>query len=428
MHASSLENMHRCYERFICGDYLSRHDKISVLDVGGANVNGSYADIFSLEKFNYIAADIAASEGVDVVLSDPYKLPFADHSVDIIISGQAFEHVEYFWLLFEEMSRVLAQDGWLFLIAPSAGPIHQYPVDCYRFYPDAFYALARYAKLATVDVRLDERGPWRDLVGVFAHNNKEITPTSNQWRPLKPSEKNKYSAQRAPSNTQFNDESTEINQINGELNYLEVLAILHDRLTISNYLEIGVRNGHSLRLAKSKAIAIDPDPNIDVNDFNQLDLYQMPSDYFFSNQTDIDFEKAPIDFAFIDGMHLFEFVLRDFINIESRSANEATIVIDDIFPNHPIQASPQRASNVWTGDVWKIVVCLKRYRPDLSLTMIDSSPTGLLLITGLNKNNRVLTDHYNPIIREFNSLDLMDYESLILKRDESISPLDWQQQ
>ncbi|MFT5135536.1 MAG: ubiquinone/menaquinone biosynthesis C-methylase UbiE [Arenicella sp.] len=428
MHASSLENMHRCYERFICGDYLSRHDKISVLDVGGANVNGSYADIFSLEKFNYIAADIAASEGVDVVLSDPYKLPFADHSVDIIISGQAFEHVEYFWLLFEEMSRVLAQDGWLFLIAPSAGPIHQYPVDCYRFYPDAFYALARYAKLVTVDVRLDERGPWRDLVGVFAHNNKEITPTSNQWRPLKPSEKNKYSAQRAPSNTQFNDEYTEINQINGELNYLEVLAILHDRLTISNYLEIGVRNGHSLRLAKSKAIAIDPDPNIDVNDFNQLDLYQMPSDYFFSNQTDIDFEKAPIDFAFIDGMHLFEFVLRDFINIESRSANEATIVIDDIFPNHPVQASPQRASNVWTGDVWKIVVCLKRYRPDLSLTMIDSSPTGLLLITGLNKNNRVLTDHYNPIVREFNSLDLMDYESLILKRDESISPLDWQQQ
>lgn len=428
MHASSLENMHRCYERFICGDYFSQHDKLSVLDIGGANVNGSYADIFSLEKFNYIGADITASEGVDVVLNDPYKLPFADHSVDIIISGQAFEHVEYFWLLFEEMSRVLAQDGWLFLIAPSAGPIHQYPVDCYRFYPDAFYALARYAKLSTIDVCLDERGPWRDLVGVFAHNNKEITPRGNQWRPLKLSETNRYSEQRAPSNAQFNEEPTEINQISGELNYLEVLAILHDRLTISNYLEIGVRNGHSLRLAKSKAIAVDPDPNIDVNDFNQLDLYQMPSDYFFSNQTDIDFEKAPIDLAFIDGMHLFEFVLRDFINIESRSSNNATIVIDDIFPNHPVQASQQRVSNVWTGDVWKIVVCLKRYRPDLSLTMIDSSPTGLLLITGLNKYNRVLTDHYNPIIREFNSLDLMDYERLILKRSESVSPLDWQQQ
>jgi len=428
MHASSLENMHWCYERFICGDYLSQRDNITVLDVGGANVNGSYADIFSLDKFNYVAADISESEGVDLVLNDPYKLPFADHSVDIIISGQAFEHIEYFWLLFEEMSRVLSHDGWLFLIAPSAGPIHQYPVDCYRFYPDAFYALARYAELTAIDVHLDERGPWRDLVGVFAHNNREITPISNQWRPLKTTEKNKYSAQRAPTNTLFNNEPTETNQTNGELGYLEVLGILHDRLTVSNYLEIGVRNGHSLRLAKSKAIAIDPDPNIDVNDFDQLDLYQMPSDYFFSNQTNIDFEKTPIDFAFIDGMHLFEFVLRDFINIEFRSSNEATIVIDDIFPNHPVQASRQRLSNVWTGDVWKIVVCLKRYRPDLSLTMIDSSPSGLLLITGLDKNNRVLTDHYNPIIREFSSLDLMDYESLILKRAESVSPLDWQHQ
>ncbi len=63
--------------------------------------------------------------------------------------------------------RVLRPDGLIFLIAPSAGPIHRYPVDCYRFYPDAFSALAKHAGGVLVESWLDERGPWRDLVGVF---------------------------------------------------------------------------------------------------------------------------------------------------------------------------------------------------------------------------------------------------------------------
>jgi SAM-dependent methyltransferase len=174
VHASSLENMQKCYERYVCGEYLQNRQELLVLDIGGANINGSYADIFSQDKFIYLAADISPSEGVDIVLDDPYKLPLKNDSVDIVISGQAFEHVEFFWLLFEEMVRVLKSDGWLFLIAPSAGPVHRYPVDCYRFYPDAYHALAKYTGIRLMSVFHDQREPWQDLVGVFSKTDRSV--------------------------------------------------------------------------------------------------------------------------------------------------------------------------------------------------------------------------------------------------------------
>ena len=45
MHASSLENMQKCYETYVCGSYIKNRKQLVVLDIGGANINGSYADI-----------------------------------------------------------------------------------------------------------------------------------------------------------------------------------------------------------------------------------------------------------------------------------------------------------------------------------------------------------------------------------------------
>ena len=83
-------------------------------------------------------------------------------------------------------------------------------------------------------------------------------------------------------------------------------------------------------------------------------------------------------------MHLVEFALRDFMQVERRASRASVIVLDDIFPNHPLQAQRVRASGVWTGDVWKILPCLRRYRPDLALLALDANPTGLLLVANLD--------------------------------------------
>ncbi len=62
------------------------------------------------------------------------------------------EHVEFFWITFLEVARVLREGGICCMIAPSGGPEHRYPVDCWRYYPDVFRALARWARLDVLDV------------------------------------------------------------------------------------------------------------------------------------------------------------------------------------------------------------------------------------------------------------------------------------
>ena len=130
--------------------------------------------MFDRDGWTYTGVDLTAGPNVDVVLSSPYRLPFASYSVDVIVSGQAFEHVEFFWLTWLEMARVLKPGGVIFLLAPSRGPEHRYPQDCWRFYPDGYRALAAYGDLEMVSVTTDwaehaepDSAPWGDTVGVF---------------------------------------------------------------------------------------------------------------------------------------------------------------------------------------------------------------------------------------------------------------------
>ena len=149
LHPTSLENMCRCYEKYVTSSFIDTRGRISLLEIGGSNFNGSYRDVFSDPRVHYLAADLVLGEGVDIVLHDPYHIPAPDRGLDLVISGQTFEHCEFFWLTFQEMIRVVKEDGFVFLIAPSSGPIHRYPVDCYRFYPDSYAALAKYWRDAT---------------------------------------------------------------------------------------------------------------------------------------------------------------------------------------------------------------------------------------------------------------------------------------
>ncbi|ACB95468.1 methyltransferase domain-containing protein [Beijerinckia indica] len=378
MHPSSLENMQRCLSWY--GPATSKR----VVDIGGASVNGSYRDIF-VDASEFLCLDLQGGPSVDIVLDDPYRLPFPDESVDVVISGQMLEHCAQFWRLFTEIARVLKPEALFFIIAPSAGPIHRYPVDCYRFYPDAYQALADWSGLRLVHCWHDERGPWRDLVGVFQKGGtleKIAHPKSATFPPH-------YVAPNS-------DRATEA--LSGQRNYLDVLADMHKIVNPRLYLEIGIRKGRSLALASCKAIGIDPGPELEVRP-NDLDLYTCTSDdfFFFAVQDAI---TAPVDLAFIDGMHLAEYVYRDFMNLERFMSPSGVIVIDDVLPNHPLQAARDRQTQAWTGDVWRFPQVLAKLRPDLKLTWLDTEPTGLLVVSRLDSGNTVLSDRYNPVIRQ----------------------------
>ena len=394
MHASSMENMAICFRKYIGEAFLSECNNPVVLDIGGANVNGSYRDIISRYDFEYLGADIAAGEGIDIHMTDPYKIPLDDASVDIVISGQAFEHVEFFWLLFEEMARILKPSGLMFLIAPSAGEIHRHPVDCYRFYPDSYRALGKYVGLHVIEVFHDQRGPWKDLIGVFSKSKVCFLPISE--RIICPSDSNSGEALKP---VEF-DTSEDANIVKGEQPYLEFMKIVHRKLIPRSYFEIGVREGHSANLAKCPSIGIDPAARLKFK-FNDFSLIEATSDEYFSELIDSSFSA---DLAFIDGMHLFEYALRDFINVERHSQHTSVILIDDIFPNNVVQASRERKTKTWMGDVWKLKLCLEEYRPDLILVAVDTYPSGLLMVAGLDPKNTVLVEKYNEIIKRYSKL------------------------
>ena len=90
--------------------------------------------------------DLSSGPGVDVVLKDPYQLPFDDNSFDYVISSSCFEHSEFFWLTYLEVIRVLRPNGLFYLNAPSNGDFHRFPVDCWRFFPDSGNALSNWSK------------------------------------------------------------------------------------------------------------------------------------------------------------------------------------------------------------------------------------------------------------------------------------------
>lgn len=407
MHPTSLENMRRCWDRYVHGTELEDQERLIVLDVGGADVNGSYRDIFCGANVVYWGADLERGPGISVHMEDPYRIPLEDASVDIVISGQMLEHCEYFWLSFCEMMRVVKPDGYLFLIAPSAGGIHRHPVDCYRFNPDAYVALAKLAKCKLVDIWHDQRGAWRDLVGVFS------------WREDRQPRLAKF-VEDLPVAPPRTERVPEQEIVGGEVHYRDILQQIHDSIQPELYLEIGVNSGASLQLARGQAIGVDPQiaPRRPLNDGTKL--VEMQSDDFFEKEAAHILEGKP-ELIFIDGMHLFEYALRDFMNAESFADPNALIVVDDIFPNHPAQATRKRETRYWTGDVWKLHDLLARERSDLFLMPLDTSPTGLLLIWGLDKSNRRLWERYDKFIRSYVYDDPAVPEQVV-ERKGAISP------
>jgi SAM-dependent methyltransferase len=166
MHDSSYEKMQAFVDVHL--DAL-RTQPLDVLDFGSQMVDDqglTYRTLFTEDAWTYRGLDIAAGHNVDVVVGDPYDwTEVASDSVDLVISGQALEHVEIFWASMFEVVRVLKPGGLAVIIAPAGGYEHRYPVDCWRFYADGFTALARHVGCEVVDVFTDwGNGDWEDSI------------------------------------------------------------------------------------------------------------------------------------------------------------------------------------------------------------------------------------------------------------------------
>lgn len=171
------------------------------------------------------------------------------------------------------------------------------------------------------------------------------------------------------------------------MNRAEFLARLHKVLNPRGYLEIGVQTGASLQLARCRALGIDPDPRLQVALPPTAGVMAETSDEFFARPMGAQLQLGlpqPLDLAFIDGLHLVEQALRDFAGVERWSNPRTVVCFDDVLPRNQEEAVRTPLPGDWTGDVWKVHPILAISRTDLHLTLVDTEPTGVLLVRGLN--------------------------------------------
>lgn len=199
--------------------------------------------------------------------------------------------------------------------------------------------------------------------------------------------------------------------------YYTLLQIAHRVRRPSVYLEIGVSSGKSLALAGAETVAIGIDPvtavpgnQVFVSPENSPRLFKMTSDQFFET---IDVRtvlgQPCFDMAFIDGLHLFEQVLRDLINLEKYADPDSIVFIHDCLPVNAFIAERVRQSVFWIGDVWKIIPCLKEMRPDLEIVTFPAQPSGLALIRNFDPTSTILERHFDSIVEHYRQACLPDH-------------------
>ncbi|MBI5634139.1 MAG: glycosyltransferase [Nitrospirae bacterium] len=250
-------------------DLVQKHfpqGPIQLLDVGSYGVNGTYKEIFAdAAKFLYTGLDVNPGPNVDYVPVDPYSWPeLKDETFDVIISGQAFEHIEFPWLVIEEMKRTLKKNGLICIVAPSRGPEHKYPVDCWRYYPDGFRALAKWADLEVLESKTfwgtsgfsDGSDQWGDSFCILykpaggpvmiKHKRAERRSfaAAHQYNPLKSDKKGSY----------YGFARNEV-----------VEALVKNRIPAGKVLEIGCAGGATGKSLKEK-MAVDSYVGIELSE------------------------------------------------------------------------------------------------------------------------------------------------------------------
>lgn len=180
MHPSAYKNCQEFYGSYH-NELIDFNDEYKVIEIGSQNVNGSLRPIFP-PGLEYVGVDFVSGEGVDVLLEDPYVLPFPDESTDIVLCSSVYEHSEMFWLLHLEIMRILKPHGLFYLNVPSNGDVHRYPVDCWRLYPDAGHALVTWSKRNNYNPVLLEsytsaqgKDIWNDHVSVFLKDENHLS-------------------------------------------------------------------------------------------------------------------------------------------------------------------------------------------------------------------------------------------------------------
>lgn len=213
----------------------------------------------------------------------------------------------------------------------------------------------------------------------------------------------------------------------GEL-YYRWLERLYRVLAPRVLLEIGVADGASLALAQPPTMAIGVDPSLSISHplHTETHLFSETSDEFFARRRlDRILAGQEVNVCFIDGLHLYEQALRDFMHVEQYCGDRSVVLFHDTLPLDEPTQRRARETQFHTGDVWKLVLCLKHYRPDLDIFTVATAWTGLTIVTGLDNRSSTLADNYDEAVSRFIDLPFGEVAS-DLPRQVELVPNDWE--
>ncbi|MHA4812425.1 class I SAM-dependent methyltransferase [Flavitalea flava] len=214
------------------------------------------------------------------------------------------------------------------------------------------------------------------------------------------------------------------------MNRLSVLKALMQQKNLRNYLEIGVFNGHIFfRIRSNFKIAVDPDfafsnsrkaVKVLLNPFNLFNRYfQKPSDDFFEQDAPSVFAEKKIELSLIDGMHEYEYALRDVENTLKYATEDVVIIMHDCNPKVKEDAcsfkewKARNFTGTWNGDVWKVILHLRSLRNDLTSFVLDCDQ-GLGVIVK-RKNGHPKNE--NPLSYTRDQISQLTFEDFTANRE-----------
>ena len=183
----------------------------------------------------------------------------------------------------------------------------------------------------------------------------------------------------------------------------------------STYLEIGVQHGTTLEQVQVPfKCGVDPYPRFRTRSLPQgYRFYHGTSDDFFEGLT----PNVRFDLVFLDGLHTWTQTYQDLLNAARHSHELSAVLIDDVLPIDEFSALPSeeealrrrhatgRITWEWHGDVYKTLVAVERFHPELDFQVIEDFEGNSQAVVWWRSRKTQITSASDAQLTEVDSLN-----------------------